>query len=268
MLTGGVHSAAELLASGMSRKEIQAQVDAGRLIKVTRGWYASPLAHPTAVHAVRNQARVGCLTGCKAYGLWTPEHGQPHLIVGKGKAEVSPEWHRTQGPLPATPIYPLEECLAQAIRHHDPETALIVLESAVNLKRISVQDAEVLIAGASVHAQRTLRWFNAGAESGTETRVRLFLQRHRFPVQTQVWVTRWERVDMVVGRSLILECDSKQHHSEPEEDRRRDLLTRMMGYDTVRLSYDQVFRKWPETKISLLQMLRERRHLRPLKTSP
>lgn len=262
MLTG-VISAAELAARGVGRKELQARLDAGTLQRVAHGWYATASALRPVVHAVQQRGRIGCLTGCALHGLWTPEHGPPHVIVGRGHGKVEEHWHRHHGPLPASPVFDLHQCLEQVVRHHDPESVLMVLESAIDRQLISMASAEALTATASLRKQSTLQFLDAGAGSGTETRVRLFLQRRQFHVRTQVWIPGVGRVDMIVGRSLILECDSRAHHSDPEEDRRRDLAARLLGYDTLRLSYRQVFREWEETKLTLREVLSTGAHLRP-----
>lgn len=139
----------------------------------------------------------------------------------------------------------------------------MVLESAIDRRLMTFEAAEQLLSEASQRKQGTLRFLDRGAASGTETRVRLFLQQRQFQARTQVWIPGVGRVDMLVGRSLILECDSKAHHSDPEEDRRRDLAARLLGYDTLRLSYGQVFREWEATQLTLLKILRTGAHLLP-----
>lgn len=139
----------------------------------------------------------------------------------------------------------------------------MVLESAVNLRKLPASSAWGLIRRAPVHTQRTLRFFDANAASGSETRVRLLLQQHRFSVRSQHEISGVGRVDLLVGRSLILECDSATHHSDHREDRRRDLAARELGYTTVRLSYSQIHHTWSNTRPRLLRILRTGRHLAP-----
>lgn len=137
----------------------------------------------------------------------------------------------------------------------------MVLESATNLGLITRASAEQHIGLASLRMQRTLSFFDPSAGSGSETRVRLFLQQHRFPVRSQVAIDGVGHVDLLVGRSLIVECDSASHHSDHREDRRRDLAARELGYSTLRLSYSQVHRTWSRTSEKLLHLLRTQRHL-------
>lgn len=247
----------------MNDKELRMALDDGRLQRIAMGWFATPLASSNVVGAIRAGGRVGCLTGCALHGVWTPHQRRDHLILPKGKARVrGVEAHRA-ATLPRTAVYPLADCLEQVARHHDPESALMVLESAVNGGKLPVSDARAIIAGMPEHKRRSLDFFDPRAMSGSETRVRLFLQQHRFPVRPQVFVPGSGYVDLLVGRSLIIECDSVAHHSDPTLDRDRDLNNRLLGYDSLRLSYPQIHQSWPQTSAMLLSVLRTRHHLKP-----
>ncbi|MBB1508351.1 hypothetical protein [Tessaracoccus sp. MC1756] len=134
------------------------------------------------VEAVRKGGRLGCLSGCSHHGLWTPSHPEPHIVVGKGATVGRTGRHRHSGPLPGQAVFPVLDCLAQVIRHHTPGEALMVLESAANKALITPGQARLLIADAPARKQRLLKFFNPLAESGSETRVRLWLQQQRIPV--------------------------------------------------------------------------------------
>lgn len=257
----GVASRAELLATGVTGKELKTALEVGQLTKVRRGWYASPLAPPNVIAAIRAGGRLGCLSGCSEYGLWTPHHRSPHIIIPPGATATPAATHRAAATLPSSPVYPLEECLTQVIRYHDPESALMVMESAVQQRAITRSSAEVILAGAGQKKRETLQFFDPNAASGSETRVRLFLQQRRFPVTTQAHIPGLGWVDLLVGRSLILECDSAAHHSDPAEDRRRDLVALSLGYRPIRLSYGQIHHTWPHTQETLLAILHTRKHL-------
>ena len=259
----GVMSLAHLRTLGYDWARIKGELGDGRLRKVSRGWYATPQAHVWELEALASGARVGCLSGCQLHGLWTPQHTEAHFIVGVGSLSLGSTWHRSPGHLPRLALYRLIDCLAQVIRHHSPEEALMVLESAVNKELLSTDVADILIRRAPVHKQRTLQFFDGDAGSGSETRVRLFLQQHRFTVRPQRQIAGVGAVDLLVGRSLIIECDSAAHHTDHREDRRRDLAARELGYSTLRLSYSQIHRTWSKTSAKLLRILRTGEHLTP-----
>lgn len=226
---------------------------------------------PDNQDALKAGGRLGCLSGCQFHGLWTPTHRDPHIIIPTYAGASRQEWHRAAGRFPETAVFPLADCLRQVIKHHEPEASLMVLESAVNKELMRPSEARHIIAGGSVRSRRTLEFFDPKAESGSETRVRLFLQQHRFKVRSQVVIPGVGRVDLLVGKSQILECDSQAHHGDHRVDRRRDLAARELGYDSDRLSFEQVHHTWEATQEFLLRLLRTGRHLlepRPLKAFP
>lgn len=259
----GVISLAELEVYGYSRADIERLIREGRLRRIARGWFATETANPMHVEVARTGGRIGCLTGCAMHGIWTPATGAPHVILGRNRPPMAEAVvHRSRQALPDTLVAPAEDCLAQVIRHHSAEEALMVLESAANSGIVRYSTVRDIIDGATVDQRHDLRHFDPRSESGSETRVRLFLQQHRFAVEPQVVIPGVGRVDMLVGRSHVLECDSKAHHSGPdaqERDRRRDLALAALGYSYTRLSYGQVHHEWERTKEFLLRLFRTRR---------
>lgn len=262
MTTGQVVTVASLLGLGWDRAQVSAAIDAGTLVEVVRGWVAYPTADSLVIEAVEKGGRLGCLSGCRVHGLWTPDHSEPHIIIGRGEKRRRSAWHRHTSALPGEAVFPVAECIAQVIRHHSPEEALMVLESAVQKGLVTRMEAEVLIADCSSAKQNALRFFDPRAESGSETRVRMWLQQVRVQVRPQVQIPGVGRVDLVVGNSLIVECDSERHHKYTEEDYARDLAAKALGFETLRLSYRQIFLEWDDTKEHLLRRLSTKAHLK------
>jgi len=153
------------------------------------------------------------------------------------------------------------------LRYHDVETSLIVLESACNVRLVSISTATNLILECPrLRARQLATWFDPRAESGTETRVRLFLARRGYKVRSQPSVRGVGRVDLLVGESLIIECDSHAHHTGEANyrgDRSRDLNATASGHRVVRLTWEQVFLTWATTQALLLAHLRTRRYRWP-----
>lgn len=262
----GIRSIHELLGS-MSRKEIERRTSTGELIRVGRGWYALPFASDRVVRAIRAGGRLGCLSGCQFHRLWVPHHPGLHVAYGNGRRPSSTpgiHLHPAGKQWPTTAVWPVEDCIVQAARHHDVETALILVESALNKKLLSNVGAQDVIAQLPVKRRHDMR-FLSEAESGSETRVRLFFQQRNVPVLPQVWLEGIGRVDLVVGDRLLIECDSEEHHRSKEDyenDRRRDLAARLQGFEPIRLSYHQIWLDWDATRASLLRLLRARKHIR------
>ena len=261
----GVLSYQELRELGMSRTAIEHALARGVLMRVARGWYATTEAHPGVVSALKAGARVGCLTGCDLYGLWTPRHGQVHAVYPENRG-VRPAkglvlHSSTHERFPRGIVWPLWDCLDQVARRHDAESALIVLESAVNLGQVTDADARSLISALPLKAARAMSLFDV-AESGSETRVRLFFQRRRVPVIPQAYIAGIGRVDLLVGDRLIIECDSREFHGPDRQviDRSRDLAAMDLGLERIRLSYPQIWHTWASTQVSLNRALQRRLH--------
>src|SRR5665647_786535 len=76
-----------------------------------------------------------------------------------------------------------------------------------------------------------------------------------YKVRPQVVIPGVGRVDLLVGESLIIECDSHAHHTGETNyrgDRRRDLSATADDYRVVRLTWEQCFLTWPTTTSCLL----------------
>ncbi len=146
-------------------------------------------------------------------------------------------------------------------------TAGTTWESACNLRLVSTSTAVELIRECpGTRARQLAAWFDPTSESGTETRVRLFLARRGYKVRSQQPVRGVGRVDLLVGESLIIECDSHAHHTGEANyrlDRARDLSATSSGYRVVRLTWEQVFLTWATTQSLLLAHLRTRRYRWP-----
>ncbi|GAA1480721.1 hypothetical protein GCM10009624_11610 [Gordonia sinesedis] len=105
------------------------------------------------------------------------------------------------------------------------------------------------------------------AESGIESIVRLRLRARRIQVQVQVVIAGVGRVDLLIGRRLIVEVDGQEYHADRlrfETDRERDWVAAELGYLVIRLSYQQVIHHWSSAERSILAVVRRGDHLRPL----
>ena len=82
-------------------------------------------------------------------------------------------------------------------------------------------------------------------------------------VRAQVEIDGVGRVDLVVGDCLVVQCDRKRHHSNRytyEQDRRRDLALRDLGFTVTQLSYKQIWDQWEATQQSLRRQIRRHEH--------
>ena len=154
--------------------------------------------------------------------------------------------------------------------HHDAETGLICLESAVNLRFLTSAEAKELIDSAPARSASVLAGFDPRAESGSETRVRSWFYGRRVPVEPQAVIDGLGRVDMLVGNRLILECDSDAQHTGVHiaPDRQREQVAAELGYFMIRLSYQQIWDRWDETVEYLTRVIRSKQHRQSLKALP
>lgn len=267
----GVYSTRALMARGVGKYAIRKFVESGDLVRLRQGWLAAPHAHSLVVLAVRAGGYLGCVSGCQVHGLWVPHPGQVHVMINPGHPPLQKTGYIVHRSLSrcVSPVASVSECLRHAIKEHNAETALILVESAVNLGKISVAEAEHLLGEA--RAQRAIRrqlgYFSATAQSGSETRVRLFLQLLGEKVVPQAHIPGVGRVDLLVGERLIIECDSRQYHSshnDYEKDRERDLAAKNAGYDVIRLSYSQIWLTWEGTQEFLRLYLGRKTHRKAL----
>lgn len=244
----------------------------GALRRVRHGWYADPAADARALRAVQLGGRLGCVSACAAHGLWVPPGHDLHVTFNRRTPDLLPpgiigHHDRELGSEPA--IRPLFSALTEVVRHHDTETALIVLDSAINRGVLTLADVVSLVNECPKPKRRVLRYLDGRADSGTETRIRYFFQRRGVTVESQVQVPSVGRVDLRVGRSLLIECDSWAHHTGEQNyhrDRGRDLILIQDANRVLRLTFEQVFHQWPATSRALVHLVRARLH-RPLPLS-
>lgn len=158
----------------------------------------------------------------------------------------------------------LDTALRCAARRLDDEELLVVLDSVRNLELRSLAELETLLATQPRRVRRVLARSGL-AESGTETLVRSRLRARGVSVRSQVVIRGVGRVDLLVGRCLVIEVDSIQHHTSLrayEADRERDRRLRALGYTPIRLTYRQVVQDWPAVEADILAMVARGLHRR------
>lgn len=263
----GVYKRTELMAMGLTIYGIRKRVKEGILILLRKGWYATDAALEPVSRAVQLGGTLCRVSGCQVRGIWTPQGAGLHVAARERLTKTPRDVHTHIYHSDSAAVAPLLDCLSQALRYHDPETGLILLESAVNKNLISTTEAEHLISLAPQRAQSKLKRFSPTAQSGSETRVRMFLQGLGVPVAPQFYIPGVGRVDMLVGDSLIVECDSFAHHDKGQDyvrDRQRDVESYKRGCQRIRLSYPQIWTEWEDTQHVLGTSISRGYHRRPL----
>lgn len=263
-------------------------------VRSVQPWYVTPAAPQELVALLALGLRPTCLDAAALYGLWVPLHAGVHVfrprhsthVEGLRGKRLSP-LRRTKGAAPALgppqpvvlhgpqlkawpdkdPVPSLDLVLEHAGRCLPTVKAAILLESALNRGHLSRPRAEQIISSLPFHAARSLSRVRSDAESGTETAVRWWFESRGVQVRAQArFPDGVRRMDLLVGESWVIECDSREHHTGEaryEQDRERDLYLSRHGYEVTRLSWRQVFLTWSETESSLLAILSRGAHLQP-----
>lgn len=148
---------------------------------------------------------------------------------------------------------------AQCVGDHE---LITLMDSLVNLRLLSRTHLRYLMDGLGAH-RRSLVDRCAWAESGTESIARIKFQAAGIKVRTQVSIPSVGRVDLLLGDRLVVEIDSRAHHTDAvsyQRDRERDQRLAALGYIVVRLTYEQVMFDWDNTLARLLPIIRADRH--------
>lgn len=249
-------------------RQIAALVADGSLVRAGR-YYLTPDTTADVRTSLAAGLRPTCLTAAKEHGLWVPPGRGPHAY---GRRAADPRfgnhgWHQAWPE--ASPIASPGLLLQHACVCLDPLDAGVLADSALGLGLVSPADVRTVAEGAPRAAARALARASDLAESGTESKVRLFLQLHNVQVRPQVQIERVGRVDLLVGRRWIIECDSRAFHTGEttyEYDRSRDFAAVRLGYPTTRLTYAGIFTSWADTSAGLLSIVRSGAHLDPPQT--
>lgn len=268
----GVAHRSELRELGFTDKERRLQLEAGIITRVG-AFYVTSRAPAALLTFLEAGVRPTCFTAAVLHELWVPLHEHAHVFRPRGVdlEMLDEDWIEHGRGLRSwpdvSPIADLPLTLEHAARCASARDAAILFESAVQQRKISLERARRIVEGLPQRVRDPLRRIDPRAESGTETAVRWWFESRRVPATPQVHIAGVGRVDLKVGRSWIIECDSTKHHDNPaqyHEDRGRDLRLRAKGFTVTRLTWEQVFLDWKETEQELLQCIRRRDHQQPL----
>ncbi|MCE5292820.1 MAG: endonuclease domain-containing protein [Nocardiaceae bacterium] len=261
---GGVLSAAQLVDAGVTRVMIRKNSELRRL---RHGWYACGQTSKQVETAVSAGGALACTSVLRRAGVWTPDSGV-HIRYSDSKAPRGARNCRPYGwnpPITAA-VDSLEVAVESAAHCLDPEGVVVILDSMLNKKLIQLADARTVTQSSRYSRFHLAERCDPNAESGIESISRLRLRANGIKLRTQVWIGTFARVDILIGKRLIIECDGEEYHAgEFEADRERDRVLVTMGYLVIRLSYNQVMYDWNSCLRDIVTIVRRRDHLRPPK---
>ncbi|MFW0782939.1 hypothetical protein AAFP35_00330 [Gordonia sp. CPCC 206044] len=265
---GGVVATRQLIGAGYDEKAISVAVDDGALDRLRHGWFATGAAEPAVVEAVRGGGLLTCVSSLQRHGLWIPEgHEGVHSRVTRYGRRHGPDGCRRYGrPSPAVgAIDDVATSLHYAARCLTLEEFIIVCDSALHHRKLTDDDLTQEFRRSPDRIRTAITKCDRRAASGTETAARLRLRSAGLAVEVQHEVSGVGWVDLLVGGSLAIELDSRDHHTGAdnyESDRHRDRLLIALGYIPLRLTYGQVFRHWESTYADIERMIRRGIHRR------
>jgi len=285
---GGVAARPDLIARGLTGRQLGHAVSTGAVVRPRQGWYALPSTPEPVMRAVRVGGRLCCVSAAAERGLWVLDNSLLHVAVpanagrlrspGDQTVQLNPatewsdvvlHWHSVWDGRPATrAIVPLSECLGQILACQPDEYALCTLDSALFLRRTTRQELVGLLPRLPRRCAEVVAHATPLAESGIETLTRIRLHRLGIVPRLQVPIRGIGRVDMLIGTGLVIEVDGSEHHAGPdafEADRRRDAALHALGYRVLRFSYRQVVHDWEMVETTILRLIARGAHLeRPL----
>jgi very-short-patch-repair endonuclease len=278
---GGIAATGELLAAGHTRSAILEASGSGEAWRVRKGWYADPSVGRDVARAWRVGGRLDCVSAAEHYGLWVPDrldllHVAVPVTSSRLRTPTNSRIRLNEVPDESTRVHwtgssllqgdrvavPIVDAIAQVFRCGGIDQGFIVLDSAVNLGKLARPQLPQLIGGLSHTARRWASYADGLSESGTESIVKLMLLRLGVPFRQQVVISGVGRVDFLLGEHLVLEVDSKTHHSNPYADRKRDAVLSTLGKRVLRFMYSQIVYELPEVESAILSALTRLDHHR------
>ena len=260
---GGVRRTALARRDGWSEYQIRRLLQEGLLQQPRKGWISVPGADPDLVHAAQHGAILSCVTQAKRLGLWVPEFHEPHFASPHPHANIALDCGRLHWGKPLIPREPgalvdsLPNVLAAVAKCRPFEEALTIWESALQQGRI--EKAQLRQFALQPAARKLLEECTPYSDSGLETLVRTRLRWLRVSIVPQAWVLG-HRVDFLFKDWLVLQIDGGHHvGAQRTRDITHDAELVKHGYAVVRVGYDQVVHRWPETQHRIMGVLAGRR---------
>lgn len=287
----GIVHRSRLRARGVMRGDLERWAVQGAVASI-QPWYVTADAPADLVALLRLGVRPTCLDAAALHGLWIPPHPGTHVFRPRSSARREAldvararQVRRRDGlPWDAAPLQPLVLHTPEGRFWPDadpvPDLSLVLthaghclpvvktavlLESALHRGLATRHEVDRIIASLPHRKARSLVRVRSDAESGTETTVRWWFESIGVSVRPQVrFPDGRRRMDLLVGRSWVIECDSREFHDDPvayDDDRERDLHLAAHGYRVTRLTWSQVFLRWDRTEQMLRAILGLGEHL-------
>jgi very-short-patch-repair endonuclease len=249
----------ELRAAGYDVERIRAEIAAGALERVIRGWYCRPGADRGAVRAMRLGGRISCVSALALHGGWLPPDaglhiGFPSHASGRRMARrTAPEgtvahWHpKAASTGSAFAVTPLEHAIADLLVCQPPPFVVATLDSLLHKRVVQRNRVGALILRGPIGVHFLGSRLDAASGSGIESIVRFGLWSAGIGARIQVVVRGAYRVDVLIDDWLVLELDGRGTHAQEKSftsDRIREATIMRDGRIVLRCSYATVMDDW------------------------
>lgn len=260
----GIVPVATLLTLGISRHRIARAIDLGSLIRVRRGWVASPSVDPMLHSAAKNGVVLTCITLATRRGLWAIDDGAIHVAApphaGRVDVRARVHWER-----PVVPRRPgaledsIENMLAIIARCQPRDAALTVWNDALKAGLVDIATLRRLPLPARLDP--LMDEVTPFADSGLESIVVPRLRWLGLPLRRQTWILG-HRVDLLIGERLVLQIDGGHHvGAQRTADIAHDAQLMLAGYHVIRVGYAQIMHGWAEVQELIMRAVAQGLHL-------
>ncbi|SDR89703.1 endonuclease domain-containing protein [Agrococcus carbonis] len=239
-----------------------------------RGWVALVGVVDDRTRALRLGGLLSCVSALAASDIWVPPDDRLHVRIRRSTNSARVDATQEDGevvshrllrgrhePRPPLGTDDLITALAVAARCVEALDLVTMAGDALAKRRITRAALHRLARTLPARLCTALLAVTGASESCSEARFAELLRRARIRFQQQVQVLPGIRVDFLIGRRLIVECDSRAWHGgnvHYERDRRRDAQLSAAGYVVVRVSYQQVMDEGAAVIAQVRRLLRSR----------
>jgi very-short-patch-repair endonuclease len=255
-------SRSELLAAGLTGRDITEAVRGAQLIRVRRDHYGLPGIDRHTLEAVRVGGLLACVSAAGERGIFVFDDRFTHVHIDREGSRLRSPRSRDV-PLAAasregvqlhwTPLLDgsdvteycvgVRDALSQIIRCQDPDFAVAALDTALHNGAIDPAGVSEIFAHLPAKYQELQFHIDTRVDAGQESVLRRLIHRAGLRCTIQVEIRGVGRIDILVEDCVVVEADSRAHHKDWEQhirDRSRDRRLAELGFVSLRVLYQDI----------------------------
>ncbi|WP_062462133.1 type IV toxin-antitoxin system AbiEi family antitoxin domain-containing protein [Demequina soli] len=262
----GVARFLDLVEARVPMSRVREGVAAGRIVRPHRGVYALPDADPVDVAAVSFRADPCCLSVLTRAQLpVVPRNTVPHLLLPNDRSLARPGlrtlddavFHRCDL-YPSAQMGRVPVAVDLASRCLQRPGLLAAVDAALRAGTLTRDQIRGFRVAPTADREWLVTHADARSESPMESLTRAALIDAGIGFAIQVPIEGVGRVDFVVERRLVIECDGFAFHSDPESHRRdleRANALMMRGIPQLHYAWNDVWKQPDEIIADVRAML-------------